>query len=37
MNFYFPRRWSWLWGWQRHATYIGFHVGRIDVLVSWRP
>jgi hypothetical protein len=27
---------GWLWGWQKHATYFVFHLGRIDVLVCWR-
>jgi hypothetical protein len=36
MTFFFPRS-PWLWGWQLHATYICFHLGKVDVMVTWRP
>ena len=34
MTFYLPK--GWLWGWQKHKTYICFHLGRLDILICWR-
>lgn len=34
-TFHFPND-RWLWGFQKHATYICFHLGRIDGLIFWR-